>query len=627
MEDVKKYLRNENSWNTALSKYKLTVHPPIKNINSLNITVSDKKEGLPLFTLKLYYYYPHDEEFDNKKNRNNIDIYINEIILQDASIKNVVSIYMRHKEYSSLLPPLPKPLREAIAAYYGKKDPAGLEDMNVNSRYKLLLFEYSTITLEDFINNYKVDDTMMTYLVFQIIYTLYVLGDNLYFSYDDLELRDIVIDADLNYQYNKKNYYQYTIGNRSYYLPISKFVAKLRNFDKVSVCIFNQCLIVKNEGRVPSICSGSIRDVWTLFGKLIATTKTFSIYEEFVKTFNTAFAASKKLGIPLQCSWDGPGSLKDYRKVLNGNTLKKYSNSCSYLITYQDLFHSVFGDLEQWKSDYQERIMVKPITNLKCDAAALVYFNKVRELINRFLSLRNAYKDIYEKLRDENANLAKEYGLKSPTFRECTIQPVLTNNDKTNNDKTNNDAISNFFILNAKCVNDVTDQIRRVKYLSVIFKLIDYEYNIRHQKKYNVDVTYEILYNLSVCRQMITTAGITTCLENDFNDKKINDYNSIDATPFYPQRRPTWRRDLVELLASVLDLMVLSDSYIDYILDLPAISSSAVRSDFFKSLKTVSIISTLNNYRLHPNKVILPQKPNWHRHKQQIPQPPKQRIK
>ena len=588
----------ESDFNNIKDNYMVKVIGESSNALTFSVGVSEK----PLVMMKLYYYQ-NNIALTNPLDKNNMEIYINEKLLENKEISMVQSIYSQHKTISTAQ--LPEKINKAIKEY--KPPVTWLSDMKA-TQVKVLLFEYYHVTLETLLQDkkYNVDDKMMTSLFFQVVYALYVLSTNFNFSYNNLDLQDIVIGSDIKYssQGYTPHYYIYNINNTKYYLPSMHFIAKLRNFDKASICTFSKCLVIRNEDRFPPVCPGNIKDVLTLFGKLTLTNKKFPIYDTFIAILNTKIAESKRL-LNNKCTLK-TGKFNDYRNSFgNSATLTEFSASCNRVMSFKDIFHYVFRKYEteppyinqETRGNFDKSKVKKTEISItiseKCKGEDIMYFNNMLKLLNDF----KISQDFYAKYTGANMDLVTRYNLQLDTSQvnKCTKELMARDAE----------SVKKYIVLNAECIQGITDHIQQFNYLSLINQLINTK--VPHSRKYNLVDTRNILNLLIDCNKNEAEKNrlnnIIDCIKQKFTVAKIEAYNRIVTTPFntQPEVKPGEKQmtipEPVEHLTEIIKMMPMVDKMIDYIISQPIKGDLKIYYDFLISLKSTKIVNALVRYK------------------------------
>ncbi len=87
-------------------------------------------------------------------------------------------------------------------------------------------------------NNIILNSNIFFNVIFQIIFTCATLYVNMNFIHADLHIRNVMFDFDQNYKEDINLYYEYKIVssnlNKSFYVPVTKYIPKLIDFDKSS---------------------------------------------------------------------------------------------------------------------------------------------------------------------------------------------------------------------------------------------------------------------------------------------------------------------------------------------------------------------------------------------------------
>jgi endonuclease/exonuclease/phosphatase family metal-dependent hydrolase len=98
--------------------------------------------------------------------------------------------------------------------------------------FSYLFMEYGDKSLSQFYNGHEENKQLA--IIFEILYTLFVMYDFVKFQHFDLHAGNIICVKDLNYDI-KNNYYIYKFNNTDYYLPVMSHIPKIMDFDRSSI--------------------------------------------------------------------------------------------------------------------------------------------------------------------------------------------------------------------------------------------------------------------------------------------------------------------------------------------------------------------------------------------------------
>jgi hypothetical protein len=200
------------------------------------------------FIMKMYLYT--NGEVDDPLNKNNNEILLYEKLLEqygNKSLENFLLLpYVSHIKCQ-----LPKTFLKKIYENTIRPD-INLNAFLVENLYdkllkisrtcdhaKILFFEYVPHTITDIMYDTKCmhDPEYVKAIIFQIIYTLYILQKELSFCHEDLHLKNILITHDENYVVGKKKIYRFHLQDNSIInIPIIPYKIKIFDFDKSSYC-------------------------------------------------------------------------------------------------------------------------------------------------------------------------------------------------------------------------------------------------------------------------------------------------------------------------------------------------------------------------------------------------------
>lgn len=508
------------------------------------------------------YYYAKDDEFNSPSNHNNSEIYIYEKLFQNRdTLKNmIITIYSNHIKCKQL------PVK---IIQYINKNPDNNKLQTVRSiqsipspsaKFKIMFFEYGNLTMETFITHYnnEIDNVMMQILLFQISYTLYLLDKDLLFKHNDLHLDNIIIDIDPNYDPGKTLYYQYTIDNRSYYVPVIPFVAKLYDFDRSYICTIFKDKFEINEIRP---LKGVIRDFWILFGLIISIDKSYDIFNKISEVL------SSKLG--------NTNKLADYRKLFSTRViLENYSILYDNILSYNELIYNIFYDT--FSKEQIHTIIVPDVLNNSCTSLDIRYFNQltINEMAGKLNQLLKTYN------QPTYNDIKNNYDFKHD-YNEC----IPFTNTK---DVTSIEDMIKFKIGNTNCVNDLNTNLLHLRYIYAITKIITSPNVFPHPKKYNLDDTYNIMTIIQKCQDNLV------CLRATLPKSDVETYNGNVVTKFIDANN----NSIVNFIIGMLNIVSKSDDIIaKFIDDLDTSDNDYLLwYDFLDSLKYSRIITYLETY-------------------------------
>jgi endonuclease/exonuclease/phosphatase family metal-dependent hydrolase len=121
-----------------------------------------------------------------------------------------------------------------------------ITELEYFDKMKFVSIEYADHTLKSLSDHTDIDEKRLCSIYFQIFYTLKVMYDYFRFIHFDLKPDNILFVKDPNYKVDSNQYYEYTINDEIYYIPIYEFIVKLADYDASFYNGINNVFITKD---------------------------------------------------------------------------------------------------------------------------------------------------------------------------------------------------------------------------------------------------------------------------------------------------------------------------------------------------------------------------------------------
>ena len=120
---------------------------------------------------------------------------------------------------------------------------------SIYNKFSILKCEYADYNLADYINKLNINETDLIEIIFQVFHTLHLIRQKIIgFIHGDMKPENILMVKDPLYNSEEPKYYEYKYNDKSYYIPVKKYIPKLWDFEfSESNNVYNNCYNHKDK--------------------------------------------------------------------------------------------------------------------------------------------------------------------------------------------------------------------------------------------------------------------------------------------------------------------------------------------------------------------------------------------